>query len=264
MQWLTLTSDFGTQNAMLASVKGKIYSSLPEVVITDIIHDIPQFNTQQAVHIFKQTYLHFPLNSVHFILCNLYEHNSKQLLYVYENGHHIFCPDNGFITMLFDDKPIRLYSLTEKPLDYNYLEITDTFLHSWDMIRQGQRMAIADIDIQKVLVRHPNYATYTQNSIDAQVMYIDNFGNVVLNVNRTMFYDVGKNRPFRISFMRNEEITTLSEHYFDANGNEVICLFNASGYLEIAMYKGNAAELFGFKEYHEKAFFYNHIKILFE
>jgi S-adenosyl-L-methionine hydrolase (adenosine-forming) len=264
MQLLTLTTDFGTQNSMLASVKGKIYSFFSEAIITDVVHDIPQFNTQQAVYIFKQTYLHFPVGTVHFVLCNLYEKNNKQLLYVFENGHHIFCPDNGFITMLFDDKPIQLYRLNEALSVYNYLEVVEAYLHSFELIKNGGKTVLDNISIQDILVKRPNYATYSNNSIDAQVLHIDTFGNVILNVTNSYFYEVGKNRPFRISFMRDEEITTISENYFDVPESDVLCLFNTSGYLEIAVYKGNAAELFGFKQHQEKAFFYNHIKIIFE
>lgn len=264
MQCITLTTDFGSQNAVLAGVKGLIYSALPEGTLTDITHDISPYNTPQAVYYFKQAYLHFPENSVHFVLFNLYEHPGKQLLYVYENKQHIFCADNGFLTMLFDDKPIQIFRLNEPVYRYDVYKVTEQFIHAWQMIRMGDRHIIDNISIGEILIKKPGHPIYSNNTVDAQVLTIDRFGNVVLNVTRDFFEDVRKSRNFRILFMKNEELNNISEHYFDVEPGDVLARFNLAGYLEIAVNKGNAAELFGFKEWKEGAFFYDHIKIYFE
>jgi S-adenosyl-L-methionine hydrolase (adenosine-forming) len=264
MQMLTLTTDFGSQNFMLASVKGKIYTALPNIVITDITHDIPKYNTQHAAFAFRQSYLNFPVNTVHFVLFNLYANKKKQLLYVYENGHHIFCADNGFLTMLFDTQPIQINKIVEPLYEYDYLNITNAFLATFIQIAQQNKSVVETISVQETVIKSPQYPAFINNTIDAQVLYIDHFGNVVLNVTKEFFYEVGQKRKFKILFMRDEEISVISKHYFDVPESEVVCIFNTSNHLEIAVNKGNAAELFGFKEHQEKSFFYNQIKIFFE
>jgi len=95
MPLITLTSDFGIQNHALASVKGRILSGFPDASIIDITHTINGFNLQQTAYVFRQAYRHFPQGSFHFILSELYAHPSRQLLYAFEHGQHIFCADNG-------------------------------------------------------------------------------------------------------------------------------------------------------------------------
>ena len=64
--------------------------------------------------------------------------------------------------------------------------------------------------------------------------------------------------------MRNEEISELSTHYNDVPTNNVLCLFNSNEYLEIALNRGNAAQIFGFEDLDDRSLFYTKIKIFFE
>jgi S-adenosylmethionine hydrolase len=79
---------------------------------------------------------------------------------------------------------------------------------------------------------------------------------------------------FRIVFKRDEMIDRISESYADVAPGEKLALFNSSGYLEIAINKGNAAGLFGLKGFTEKAnksesilqnqLFYQTVRVYFE
>ena len=264
MPIVTLTSDFGIQHHALASVKGRILTLFSNAQIVDVSHTLSNFNLQQTVYVFKQTYRHFPVGTYHFILSDLYANQNKQLLYAYEHGQHIFCADNGFITMLFDDKPIQLYKLNEKISPYNFLTITDLFLSTIASLEHGTRIGLENIAVDKILVKQNTYAFYDNNTLEAQVVYIDHFGNVVLNVTHQQFEEARQGRKFKILFMRDEEISEISEHYNDVEEGEKLCLFNTADYLEIAVNKGNAARLFGFQESSDRNIFYNTIKLFFE
>ena len=264
MQIITLTTDFGGQNHHVASVKGKILTLLNDCQIVDLSHSASKFNLQQTAYIFKSSYLNFPKETIHFVFNNLHENKNQQLIYVYENGHHIFCADNGFITLLFHDKAIQIYRLTEKINQYNFLSVTETFLGNIALHNHNQPMDIALVSVDEIEVKRPHFAFYQNNIIDAQVLLIDYFGNVVLNVTRTMFEEFGQGRKFKIHFMRDEEITKISTYYNDVEVSDEVCLFNSADYLEIAINQGSAANLFGFSNSSERSLFYNSIKIFFE
>jgi S-adenosylmethionine hydrolase len=264
MPIITLTSDLGIQNHALASVKGKILNALPDANIVDISHTLSSFNLQQTVYVFKQAYRHFSLNTFHFILTDLYAYPSKQLLYAFENGQHIFCADNGLITMLFDDKPMQLYKMTDRVYPYNFLTVSDLFISTAASIIHDNKSGLELVSVDQIVVKQPTYPFYNNNMLEAQVIYIDHFGNVVLNVTQQQFEEARQGRNFKILFMRDEEITQLSENYNDVQESEKLCLFNSANYLEIAINKGNAARLFGFQESNDRSLFYNTIKLFFE
>lgn len=257
-------SDFGTQNHALASVKGRILSSINDTTIIDISHNVAAFNVQQAAYIFKQAYRQFPSGSFHYVLTDLYAHPGKQLLYAYENGQHIFSADNGFMTMLFDDTPVQLYKLTDKIHSYNFITVADQFIGLTAALLHNNSSGIMNVTANDIMIKQPAYAVYSNNMLEAQVIFIDHFGNVVLNVTHKQFDEARRGRSFRILFMRDEEITTISESYHDVPEGEKLCLFNAADYLEIAVNRGHAARLFGFQESNDRSLFYNSIKLFFE
>jgi S-adenosylmethionine hydrolase len=260
----TLTSDFGSQNYALASIKGKTLSAFPECNLIDISNSISPYNLQQAVYIFKQAYTHFPPHTFHFVFNDLYADSKHQLLYAFENQQHIFCADNGFMTLLFDDKPVQLFKLTERIPVYNYLTVADAFLSHVASIIHNNPIGIENIDVNDLMIKHPAYAFYNQNTLEAQVLHIDTYGNVVLNVTRSQFEEVRNGRKFKILFMRDEEIHELSQNYNDVPEGHKLCFFNTADYLEISVNKGNASSLFGFQVKNERNLFYNNIKLFFE
>ena len=110
-----------------------------------------------------------------------------------------------------------------------------------------------------------------ENWIEGQIIFIDNFENVVVNITREQFEEQRKGRSFRIVFKRDEMIERISESFADVTEGEKLALFNSAGYLEIAVNKGNAAGLFGLQGYLEQAqnpylqnrLFYQTVRIYF-
>jgi S-adenosylmethionine hydrolase len=113
---------------------------------------------------------------------------------------------------------------------------------------------------------------YGDNWIEGQIIFIDHFENVIVNITREEFEERRKGRGFRIVFKRDEVIDRISETYADAGEGEKLALFNSAGYLEIAIQKGNAAGLFGLRDFTEQSqnqylqsrLFYQTVRVYFE
>ena len=102
-----------------------------------------------------------------------------------------------------------------------------------------------------------------KTQIIGNVIYIDNYGNVVTNISRSFFESIQKTRAYEIS-ARNYKFKTIHNKYSDIVNFSIpeerrndegrrLVVFNASGYLEIAVYKsntetvGSASSLMGLK-----------------
>ena len=84
------------------------------------------------------------------------------------------------------------------------------------------------------------------------VCYIDKYGNLMTNITKQIFKEVGKNRPFKIYLTKSEyNIQKIHHRYNEVPEGERIALFGSSGFLEIAINKGvkgsggGASQLFG-------------------
>jgi S-adenosylmethionine hydrolase len=275
MPLLTLTSDIGNQDYLVGAVKAKLMQINPEFAFIDISHCVPPFNYPQAAYICRSAFANFPDFTYHLILVNLFETRPDHLLLAFHNNQYFLCADNGLLTMILETRPDLVIGI---PIDKNVIRNT---LHCADMMGQTVNKLVQGESIKNIGIPDINYieknalrpllgATW----IEGQIIFIDNFENVIVNITREQFEEQRKGRSFKIIFKRDEVIDRISESYADAYEGEKLAIFNSAGYLEIAINKGNAAGLFGLKGYSEKTskisnimqtrLFYETVKIFFE
>ena len=271
MPLLTLTTDIGHQDYLAGATKGQLLQINPNFTIVDISHNIAPFNYPQAAYVCRNAIKNFPPHTFHLLLVNLFDRRPEQLLLAYHNEQYILCADNGLLTMVLEDKPEMVIGL---PLDKsalkNTLYFTSVMGKAIQQLQSGMSLAqIGEPDISIVEKNHLR-PLFSDNWIEGQIIFIDNFENIVINITRNQFEEQRRGRAFQIVFKRDEVIDRISETYADVPEGEKLALFNSAGYLEIAINKGNAAGLFGLHGFSEQSqnlqnrLFYQTARILFE
>jgi len=253
MPFITLTSDIGDQDYLAAAVKGRLLSINPEFNLVDVSHKITPFNYPQAAYVCRNAIKNFPEFSYHIILVNLFEKKPEKLLLAFHDNQYMLCADNGLLTMMLEEKPEMVIGIPlEKNVIKNTLYCVDVFGNTINKLINGEPIQnIGDPDTSYI-EKNPLRPAMGEDWIDGQIIFIDNFENVVANITYTEFEKQRKGRPFKISFKRDEVIERISEGYADVTEGEKLALFNSAGYLEIAINKGNAAGLLGLKGFSEK------------
>jgi S-adenosylmethionine hydrolase len=253
MPLLTLTSDIGNRDYLVSAIKAQLLQINSDFQVIDISHNIPPFNYPQAAYICRSAIKNFPPFTYHLILVNLFDSKPEQLLLAYHKDQYLLCADNGLLTMILEEKPELVIGI---PLDK--LAVKNTVYCTMIMGKVVNQLvngeSIKDIGLPDVpyLEKHHLRPLLDNNWIEGQIIFIDNFENVIVNITREQFEEQRKGRSFRIIFKRDEMIDRISESYADVNEGEKLALFNSAGYLEIAINKGNAAGLFGLKGFSEK------------
>ncbi len=275
MPLLTLTSDIGQQNFLVAAIKGTLLQNSENFTLVDVTHQIPPFNYPQAAYVCRNAIKHFPLGSFHLIMVNLFDEPPEHLLLVEHNGHYIGCADNGLLTMILEEIPQKVISLKlEEGFPKNATYFAEVFAKAFNAINNGKTLEeVGDPEIS-IQVKNPLRPLVSNNIIEGQIIFIDNFENVIVNIHKEEFEEQRKGRSFKIIFKRDEVIEKISETYADVHEGEKLALFNSAGYLEIAINKGNAAGLLGLQGFSEKQqqqshhmnsrLFYQTVKIHFE
>jgi S-adenosylmethionine hydrolase len=75
------------------------------------------------------------------------------------------------------------------------------------------------------------------------IVYFDRFGNAMVNIRKEEFERLRSGRKFLVIFKRYSDLDSLSINYAAVDESEKLCFFNSSGFLEIAINKGNAHAL---------------------
>lgn len=269
MPIVTLMTDFGNKDYAVAAVKGAILSTVENPQIVDISHEISPYNPTEAAYILKNAYKNFPKGSIHIIGVESEKTPENDHLAMYFDGHYFIGADNGIFAMikgdLKSDKTVLINIHNKMPSTYPVLEI-----FVWvaaHISRDGTLEVVGNtVDQIKEIKELRPVINQQGNQIIGAIIYVDNYGNVITNITRKLFKEVGKSRAFTI-FARNVKFRTVYETYSDAidfsipkekreEDGKKIALFNDADHLELAIYKsntqtvGSAQSLFGL-EYRE-------------
>src|SRR5688572_26128081 len=104
MPFITLTTDWGTRDYYAGALKGRLYRLIPDVIITDISHQVARYNSQQAAYIFGASYNAFPAGTVHIIAVST-QMEHQEILALKRDGQIFIGPNNGIFSMVFDETP---------------------------------------------------------------------------------------------------------------------------------------------------------------
>ena len=253
MPLITLTSDIGLQDYLVGAAKGRLLQINPSFSITDITHQLPPFNYPQSAYICRNAIRNFPHFTFHIVLVNLFDHKAENLLLAFHNDQYILCADNGLLTMILEGRPEMIIALPlDKTAVRNTLYCTAVMGRAINELVLGKSLLSIGVPDIEYLEKNHLRSLLGDKWIEGQIIFIDNFENVIVNITRAEFEEQRKGRSFRIVFKRDEVIEKISETYADVPEGEKLALFNSAGYLEIAINKGNAAGLFGLRGFSEK------------
>ena len=264
MSVITLTSDFGIKDYMIASVKGSILKELPDAKVVDITHEIEPFNISETAFVIKNVYPDFPENTVHILGVDALPNKATRLLAAKIDSQYFISADNGILSLILAElKPEKMVEITLGK--YNALSnfpTRDIFVPvACHLIRGGTLEIVGNITTEFKELNMLRPAIQSDKLMIGTVIYVDNFGNVITNINKKLFDDVRKGRDYEI-YVRNHSFNKMVERYADvvkdfanevANHGDPMVLFNSANFLEIAMYKsnpntfGSASSLFGLK-----------------
>jgi S-adenosylmethionine hydrolase len=245
MPIITLTSDWGLKDHYLAVVKASIYSQLPDINIIDISHLIPKYDIAQASYIIKNSYPYFPKGSIHIIGINTIASIQTPHIGIYADGHYFIGADNGIFSLIFEKMPDTIIELDIiQDSDYFTFSTKDVFVKAACMIAKGGKLEDLGVARNHLLIKNPLQSIINDNSIFGNVVYIDEYENIITNISEPDFKKVQKGRSFQIEVRKNS-ITKLSKSYHDVPEGELLALFSSNGMLQIALNTTKAKSLLG-------------------
>jgi|TARA_R110000787_G_scaffold188717_1_gene300487 S-adenosylmethionine hydrolase len=261
---ITLTTDFGEKDHFAGAVKGAIYSELEAIKIVDISHSISPFHISEAAYIIQNAYKSFPSGSIHIIGIDSELNPENKHIAVYLDEHYFICANNGIISMLASEiNPEKIVEINVHDNIESNFPVLDVFVKVACHIARGGTLEVIGKPISKIkeLIGIKPVVNPEDNQIIGNVIYIDNYGNVICNINKSLFEKIGKGRDFTIQ-ARSIKFSTIYDRYSDfinfehpkskrVEDGKKLALWNSSRYLELAIYKsnpntvGSASSLFG-------------------
>jgi len=259
---ITLLSDLGTRDTTVSVARAILMRYAPGSAIVDISHNVVQYDLQQAAYLLLSAYRHFPKGSVHVITIDVFAEGSPRMIVSEKDGNFFIAPDNGILPLAFGTglENTRLCFEFSKPYSFN--EWMNKAGKVIEAIHEGNETNFEPCDVKKApRVMQPRVVP---DGVECNILYIDRFENVILDMTREQFDSLVKGQPFKIKIMRMEDITSISDNYNDVLKDEPLCRFNSTGFLEIAFNHAPAATSLGLGSFSTGNLRYQTIKILFQ
>ncbi len=274
MPIVTLSTDIGQGDYVVGAIKGQLLQAIPSACIIDVTHQLIANNYLHAAYVCANAFPFYPAESFHVVIINLFDKKPSHLLIAPFKDQFIICPDNGILTMIAGEKPEEIFSFDIKN-NNGVLNCTVTVAEILKLIEAGATVKDIATPITDIEEKYPFRSTVGPDWIDSQIIFIDQFENVVINLTKNEFEENCKGRKFKIVLpVRNDGgIETISENYASVEQGERLAWFNSAGYLELAINKGNLAGLFGLRRFSggtnlnalpQNKLMYERVKIFFE
>lgn len=237
MSIITLLTDFGSFYP--AQMKGVILSKLEgrEVTFVDIAHDIPPQDVRAGAFALLSSASFFPKGTIHIAVVDPGVGTKRPGLVVESGGQLFVGPDNGLLIPAARSlgQP-KSYEIARKFEASNTFHGRDIFAPVAALLAAGQSAASMG---PRTRPRTLSFGepVKTNSGIEVSVIYVDRFGNLILNMRKLPMFEV------RLKGIKLKRVRT----YAEGRRIEPLITLGSHGFAEIAVNQGNAADAFCLK-----------------
>ncbi len=104
---VTLLTDFGLADAYVGVMKGVMLGINPRLALVDLTHDVAPQNVWQGAFILGTAWRFFPQGTIHVAVVDPEVGAERKALLVEADGHYFLAPDNGVLSFVLDNNPVR-------------------------------------------------------------------------------------------------------------------------------------------------------------
>lgn len=251
MPVVTLTTDFGDKDYYVGALKGELLKAFSGFTIIDISHHIKPYSITEAAFVLKNAHASFPAGTIHLVTVNDQDEREIRFIAAQYAQQYFIGLDNGLLNMVFSNPPDAIVELPSHKQNGTLTAFPGKkiFATAAGLLAAGTPLSATGVPITSLNQRLSLEPIVQDTLIRGTVVHVDSYQNVIVNVTKDLFSRVRNNRNFSITYRsrRKEVISVINENYHDVPRGERVCLFNSSGYLEIAINCGEASGLLGIK-----------------
>lgn len=266
---VTLTTDFGTADGYVGTMKGVILSVVPGAQLVDISHEIGPQNVRETAYVLYTAYPFFPPHTVHLVVVDPGVGSSRRPVALRTASGTFVGPDNGVFSYVMAREPVEALVELADPR-YRLSQVSYTF-HGRDIFAPAAAHLASGVPIGALGPRVSNPVAFPSPRLEispagviGEVLHADHFGNVITSIGlltwsdddlllEPAFGEAGGDR--RVQFraggaavvVAGQEIAGVRRTYADVATGEALALVGSEGHLEVAVREGSAAHSLGLR-----------------
>jgi len=252
MPVITLLTDYGIKDSYVAEVKGAILKISPDAAIVDISHDVGNYDIESGAFHLARAVPYFPSGTVHVCVVDPGVGSKRKPIIVEARGAWFVGPDNGLMAPAAERLGVEsVWEITNTdmlpPRVSCVFDGRDVFGPTGAHLSMGVPPDKLGAETGG-MVRLPAYTPRLEgDTVHAQVIHVDGFGNLVTNVTYETLKKMGVtgDAGFNVKAGGRELNLPYARRFSAVPEGEPLLLVAGGGYLEISVNQGNATEQLG-------------------
>lgn len=257
MTAITLTTDFGTADGYVGSMKGVIAAIEPRATIHDLTHEIPAQDVNAAAYALYQAVPYWPPGTVHCVVIDPGVGTQRRAIVARaERDQYLVGPDSGVFTLFcppFTDSEPDTVELTD-PRWWRDPGATSSTFHGRDifapvaghlarMLQDGRpELSIFGTPARDLhCFDFPTPVEERDGGYRGEVLHVDHFGNAVTNLPERWVAHAGGAAVVEAAGRSMPVVRT----YSDVDVGCLCAVVGSTGWLEVACRDDSAASRLG-------------------
>ncbi|MCP4706063.1 MAG: SAM-dependent chlorinase/fluorinase [candidate division Zixibacteria bacterium] len=240
---ISLTTDFGLSDNYVGVIKGIITGLNSNAKLIDNSHDVPKYNINVGSYSIETAYKYYPCGTIHLVVVDPGVGTKRKAILIEIEDFYFIGPDNGIFSFLEKKAIKKIISLKNKK--YFLKEISTSF-HARDIFAPVAGFLSLGVspdefgpEINTIERSKSNRIRKTKRGFWGNIIYIDSFGNIVTSFRLNNLPSDSCN-----IYLGSIKIGRLRKTFGSVKAETPVAYINSSGYLEIAINGGSAADYF--------------------
>lgn len=246
MNLISLITDFGLSDNFVGVMKAAILKINPKARVVDICHQVRAQDIRQAAFLLSSSFRFFPRGTVHLAVVDPGVGSRRRKIIVRTKDYYFVAPDNGLLAFaLKDEPPKKIIEITNEKYFLKPVSCTfhgrDIFAPVSAYLSKGESAGEFGRAVKSFRALELPAVKINSRELTGEIIYIDNFGNLVSNIDRSALESFIRNKRFSIR-LKNNTLRRLSRAYMEGAALQPLALIGSFGCLEIAVNAGSARD----------------------
>ena len=248
MRLLTLTTDFGLDDAYVAAMKGVALTIDPSLRLVDLSHGIAPQDVMGAAFVLREAAPFFPPGTVHLAVVDPGVGTERRALALRIGEQFFVGPDNGLFSLLLDGVQPNAIVVLDRPAFWRTPNPSATF-HGRDIFAPAAAHLAAGHDLAEIgsptdVIKRLHWVQplADDQGVRGWVVHIDHFGNAITNIPAALLEEHRDARNVKC-YVGSMILEGIQRTYAEVEPGEPVVLAGSSGFIEVGVRDGNAAQL---------------------
>lgn len=245
---ITFLSDFGAGSGYPAAMKA-VAASISDARLVDVSHDVAKHEIRDGAFLLLMVVPYFPDGTVHVAVVDPGVGTRRRPLIIKARNQYLVGPDNGLLIpaarRLGD---FQVFEITNRK--YLLPEPSQTF-HGRDLFAPVAGYLANGVPPTEIGERREEFVDFgfglgevVDGDLVGRVIFVDNFGNMVTNIPRSLALEHLKfDEPRVVRFRGRDHPTRLLQTYGLGERGELLMTIGSHDFLELAVNQGSAKGL---------------------